>query len=139
MTTNQQIVDQLKNKLESIEGIKKVFEWLSRPLNEGEYPCIILRDPTDKVQHDKSSETEDHALLVEIDVIVSPDDYEAVELRDLVPKVKGAVRDAITQDDFYYYGSYLGRTIVGEHKDYFYVASRLSFEIEYQTEKWSES
>jgi hypothetical protein len=138
MTLNQQIVDQLKNKLESIEGIQKVFEWLSRPLNDGEYPALILRDPTDKVKSDFSSGVEDHTLLVEIDVIVSPDDYEAVQLRELVPKVKGAVRDAISQDDFFYYGKYLGRTIVGEHKEYFYVASRLSFEIQYETEKWSE-
>ncbi len=82
--------------------------------------------------------TEAHKLLVEIDLVVSPDAYEAVAIREFIPKIKETVRDAITQEGFYYYGRYLGREIVGEHRDYIYLASRLKFEIEYETEKWSE-
>ena len=92
----------------------------------------------DKVHDDSLGVTESHSLLVEIDLVISPNTYEAVAIRELVPKVKEAVRDAISQDDFYFLGRYLGREIVGEHRDYIYIASRLRFEIEFETEKWSE-
>jgi hypothetical protein len=138
MSLNQRIIDQLKNKLSLIEEIKEVHEWLSRPLDESEYPALIIRDPLDKVHDDSLGVTEAHKLSIEIDLVISPDVYEAVTIRELIPKVKGVIRDAITQEDFFYYCRYLGREIVGEHRDYFYIASRLKFEINYETEKWSE-
>ena len=49
LSLNQQIINRVKSNLSSIEGIEKVFEWLSRPLGEREYPCLILRDPDDHV------------------------------------------------------------------------------------------
>ena len=138
MSLNQQIINQLKNKLSQIEEIEEVHEWLSRPLDEGEYPALIIRDPMDKVHDDSLGVTEAHALLIEIDLVISPNNYEAVAIRELIPKIKRAIRDAITQEDFYYHGHYIGREIIGEHRDYFYIASRLKFEINFETEKWSE-
>jgi hypothetical protein len=138
MTLNQQIIDRVKNNLEALQGIKKVFEWLSRPLGDKEYPCLILRDPDDHVADSSLGVTEAHSLKLEIDIVVSPDEMEATRVRELIPLVKKAVGDAITSDDFYYHGSYKGRKIVGEHKDYFYVASRLTFIVDFETEKWRE-
>ena len=139
MSLNQQIIDRVKNNLSEIEGIKKVFEWLSRPLGDKEFPALILRDPDDHVADSSLGVTEAHSLKLEIDIVVSPDEIEARRVRELIPKVKKAVANAISSDDFYYHGSYKGRTIIGEHKDYFYVASRLTFIIDFETEKWSES
>lgn len=138
MSLNQQIIDRLKNNLSAIEGIERVFEWLSRPLGDKEFPALILRDPDDHVSDSSLGVTETHALKLEIDIVVSPDEMEAAKVRALIPLVKAAVEDAISSDDFYYHGSYRGRTIIGEHKDYFYVASRLTFIIDFETEKWSE-
>ena len=138
MSLNQQIINRVKNNLSSIEGIKKVFEWLSRPLGEKEYPCLILRDPDDHVTDSSLGVTEAHSLKLEVDIVVSPDKMEATRVREMIPLVKQAVADAIGSDDFYYHGSYKGRTIIGEHKDYFYIASRLTFIINFETEKWKE-
>ena len=135
---NQQIINRIKSNLSSIDGIKKVFEWLSRPLGDKEFPALILRDPDDHVADSSLGVTEAHSLKIEIDIVVSPDEIEATKVRELIPLVKKAIGDAITSDDFYYHGSYRGRTIIGEHKDYFYVASRLTFIINFETEKWSE-
>ncbi len=138
MSLNQQIIDRVKNNLSEIEGIQKVFEWLSRPLGDKEFPALILRDPDDHVVDSSLGVTEAHSLKLEIDIVVSPDEIEARRVRALIPLVKKAVGDAFSSDDFYYHGSYKGRTIIGEHKDYFYVASRLTFIIDFETEKWSE-
>jgi len=135
---NQQIINRVKNNLEAIDGIEKVFEWLSRPLGEKEFPALILRDPDDHVADSSLGVTEAHSLKLEVDIVVTPDEIEATRVRELIPLVKQAVGDAISNDDFYYHGSYKGRTIIGEHKDYFYVASRLTFMIDFETEKWSE-
>lgn len=135
---NQLIVNQLKTKLSEIEGVKKVFEWLSRPLGDKEYPAIIIRDPEDKVSDTSEGFTSNHVLLVEVDVVVLPDEYRAKELREFVPKIQKAVEETLSEDDFYYFAEYLGRSIIGEQKDYFYVASRLSFKIHYSTEKFRE-
>ncbi len=137
MNTNQILINRLKASLSSIENLK-IFEWLSRPLGEGEYPCLIIRDPKDSVKNESIVSLENHTLTVEIDIVTTPDTYEAVEIRELISKVKLAFRDAIEMDDFYNIGRYLGREIIGEHKDYFYVASRLSFEIEFETTRWGE-
>jgi len=132
---NQRIINRIKTNLSLINGIKKVFEWLSRPLGDKEFPALILRDPDDHVADDSLGVTEAHALKLEIDIVVSPDEMEATKVRELIPFVKKAVGNAITSDDFYYHGSYRGRTIIGEHKDYFYVSSRLTFIIDFETEK----
>ena len=108
-------------------------------MGEREYPCLILRDPDDHVADSSLGVTEAHSLKLEIDIVVSPEEMEADKVRELIPLVKKAVGDAIGSDDFYYHGSYKGRTIIGEHKDYFYLASRLTFVIDFETEKWSES
>lgn len=124
--------------LKDITEIKNVFEWLSRPLDNDEYPALSLRDPADKVKSISLGTAEKHTLLLEVDVAMSPTLYEAREIRELVPKIKQAFANTLDSDGLYFIGRYLGRTIIGEHKDYFYVASRLTFEVDFDTQKWKE-
>ncbi len=47
--------------------------------------------------------------------------------------------EKLPNQDLYLPAQYLGREVIGEHKDFFYIASRLKFEIEFETEKWKDA
>jgi len=135
---NQLLIDTILQHLRGIDGVN-VFEWLSRPLEDDECPAIILRDPSDNVDDGNTGTIENHTLKIEIDIVVSPDNYDGAKMRILIPLVKVAMRDALTSDDeSYYIGRYKGRKTIGEHRDYLYLASRLTFEVDYETGKWEE-
>jgi hypothetical protein len=99
---------------------------------------MIVRDPVDTIDNSLTFSIEHHTLKIEIDILLSPSDEQALELREIIPRVKDTFNQTLKEEGLKYPANYLGREIIGEETDYFYIASRLSFEVKYETSKWSE-
>jgi len=136
---NQKIIDHLKNNFQLIEGIKSIKEFLPGATNEGAYPFLVVRDPKDRVTNNNSSGMSEHLLHIEIDIVTSPNEETAKDLRSFIEKVQKVFGESFEEDGFYYPNDYHGRDIVDEKADYIYFITRMSFTVEYSTEKYREA
>ena len=111
---------------------KNCFEWRDKPLNEDEFPAMFWNDTL--VSYDDDS---GHVLKIEAVVAVRGvvSDEVAKETRVAMQSVAHTFRDALLTMG--YFGKMLKSEMIGEDKDYRYIAGRLSFEIRYTDDEWS--
>ncbi len=127
----QQIVDIVEKHLKLFEDVK-YFHWLGRPLDDEEFPAIIMKD-YDAILDDDSG----HTLSVEIVVIHSGkvSDDVAREVRMLMNQVSWKFRDAV--EEMCFYGRLRKTKLDAESSEYQYVQGVMLFEIDYTADKWS--
>ena len=135
------IVDTIAEQLKLIssangfysEAGKNVFEWLEKPLDKDEYPAIIIRDVSDDVKDDQILA---HSLKIEIDLAISNKSTTLWDMREVTSDVLKAF--SVIENIISYRCTYLGNDFLIEQKDTVYGGVRLTFTIEYQTQRWEQ-
>ena len=109
------------------------FEWYEKPLNDEQYPALIVRDPSD-ICHDESSVLK-HNLRIEIDIAIKGKKaiWDMREATSDVIKMFGQIKDELNL-----ICSYKGSDTLIDQKDSLYGGTRLSFTIEYITRGWEQ-
>jgi len=127
----QQIVDILDSHLELIESAK-YFQWLGRPLDDEEFPAIIMKDYDSVLDEDSG-----HTLRIEISVIHSGkvSDDVARETRILMEIVSFKFRSALKEMCFH--GRLRKTKLDAESSEYQYIQGVMLFEIDYTADEWS--
>jgi len=133
----QKIVTALIDELQKIsiengfytDGLS-VFEWLDKPLEESEYPAVIVRDAKDDMQDNIPLE---HRLRVEIDIALQGRDV-PINLRDILSDVLRAVGNFEKKNN--YDTTLVGNEFLIEHKDSIYGGVRVEIDIVYYTDRW---
>jgi len=111
---------------------KNCFEWRDKPLNDDEFPALFWNDTSNIYDSDSG-----HTLSL-VAVVVLRDAVSAEVAKDTrvaMQSVAHAFRDAIAE--LGYFGKMNKTEMIGEDKDYRYIAGRLSFEIRYTDDEWS--
>lgn len=109
------------------------FEWYEKPLNDEQYPALIVRDPSDTC-HDEGSVLK-HNLRIEIDIAIKGKKaiWDMREATSDVIKMFGQIKDELNL-----ICSYKGSDTLIDQKDSLYGGTRLSFTIEYITRGWEQ-
>ncbi len=138
----QEIVTELIYRLKEIkvsngflsDAGDNVFEWLQRPLTNGDdLPAIILRDTDDNVEQGSYNAT--HSLKIEIDIVASHKELTIEKLREVMQDVITNI--GVTCEEILNYQCvYQGSEINAEHADRLFGGARLTFVVRYDTDKW---
>lgn len=136
----QSIVSELLLKLEEIkinngfysDAGANVLEWFDKPLEEEDFPALIVRDPSDNVVDSTSLE---HKLKIEIDIAHKGKNC-IWNMRETSSDVLKAFKNL--EDLIGYQCKYLGSESLVEQKEKLYSGMRLEFEIIYHTRRWEQ-
>jgi hypothetical protein len=127
----QQILDIIEEHLQTIPNVKH-FTWLGRPLDDDEFPAIILKD-TDSNNDDDSG----HNIRFEVTVIlkdkVSSD--VAKETRAMMQIVSKKFEEAV--EEMCLHGRVRKTKMDAESSEYAYLQGVMLFEIDYTADEWS--
>ena len=136
----QSIVDSIVKQMQKIssangfysEAGKNVYEWYSKPLGEGEYPAIIIRDVSDSAL---DGGTLQHTLKIEIDI--------AIKGKDTVWNMREVTSDVLKafgkfEDETNYQSTFNSSEFLTEQKDTLYGGVRLEFDVVYYTNRWEQ-
>ena len=143
----QEIITELIYRLKEIkvsngylsDAGANVYEWLQRPLTQGDdLPAIILRDTDDNVEQGSYNAT--HKLKIEIDVVASHKELTIEHLREVVSDVIkniGQTCEGESDESLNLTCVYQGSEIHAEHAERLFGGARLTFVIQYESDKWS--
>ncbi len=136
----QSIVSELLEKLEEIkisngfysDAGTNVLEWFDKPLEDDDFPALIVRDPSDNVVDTTSLE---HKLKIEIDI--------AHKGKNCIWNMRETSCDVLTafknlEQAIGFQCKYLGNESLVDQKEKLYSGMRLEFEIIYQTRRWEQ-
>ena len=132
------IVEQMQ-KISSENGFystagENVFEWYNKPLEDSEYPAIIVRDVSDNTTDE--NQTLDHKLKIEIDVAVKNKDLTTWNMREVTSDVLKAFE--LVEDELNFLCAYHGSDFLVEQKDTLYGGVRLEFTVAYHSGRWEQ-
>lgn len=138
----QELIDDLVSLLKTIshkngfysEVGANVFEWYEKPLEDEDYPAIIVRDPNDNAQDENNSIN--HALKIEIDIAISSGKETTIDMRKVSSDVLKAF--GMFEEKNNYVCLYKGSDSLTKQESKFYGGMRLEFEIKYQTRRWEQ-
>jgi len=122
------------NHLKTLENVLGVYEWLLKPLEPKQLPALVLRDTEDNVTSEGLRSN--HALKIEIEIIVKSLEGSQIELRDISSNVLRVFKDI--EDELNTKIDYLGNQFVFDYKEYVYGGARLDFIVNYCTPKWEQ-
>jgi len=134
----QIIIDNLKNRLKTIEWKPNLFEWLVSPLSPSDLPAIILKDTDDQVDSEQASGSSSHSLKIEILLFVSDEALTPKSLREKILDVLVVIgKESAEGEDLGDYISFDSVEIDFEHQDQMVGMAQIEVTIKYYTEKWS--
>jgi hypothetical protein len=127
----QQIIDYVEQYLKEVPNVK-YFHWLGRPLDDDEFPALIMKDIDASLDDDSG-----HFLKFEVTVILSGkvNSDIAKELRAKMKEVSEKFRDAV--DEMCLHGRLRKTKLDAESTEYAYLAGVMLFEIDYTADEWS--
>ena len=127
----QQIFDIVEEHLQTIPNVK-YFAWLGRPLDDEEFPAIILKD-TDSNNDDDSG----HNIRFEVTVILKDkvSSEIAQDTRAMMQVVSKKFEEAVKQMCFH--GRVRKTKMDAESSEYSYLQGVMLFEIDYTADEWS--
>ena len=127
----QQIFDVVEKTLRTIPDVKH-FSWLGRPLDDDEFPAIILKDKD--TNHDDDS---GHSIRFEVVVILKDkvSSQIAKDTRAMMQSVSKKFEEAVKQMCFH--GRVRKTKMDAESSEYAYLQGVILFEIDYTANEWS--
>jgi hypothetical protein len=127
----QQIFDIVEKHLQTIPNVK-YFAWLGRPLDDDEFPVIILKDV-------ESNNDDDSGHSIHFEVIIILRDKVSSEIakdtRAMMNVVALKFKEAVKEMGFY--GRVRKTKMDAESSEYAYLQGVMLFEIEYTADEWS--
>lgn len=126
----EQIIETVANHLRQLDA--KYFHWLGRPLDNDEFPAIVMNDTESNIDDDSG-----HTLKIEISVILSDgvDSTIAKDTRVLMQQVSFAIRDAL--EEICLFGKLRKTKLDAQSSEFAYIAGVMLFEIRYTADEWS--
>ena len=138
--TRQKIVDVVLENLKNIkidkgfysDAGKNVFEWMDKTLEDRDFPALIIRDSSSKVNETSSLE---HILKIEVDIAIKGKNsiWSMREVSSDVLKTFGIVENILN-----FKINYLGFESLVEQRESMYSGTRMEFEVIYQTRKFEQ-
>lgn len=136
----QSIVDSILENLKKIKidngfysnaGLN-VFEWMEKTLEDRDFPALIIRDSSSKVNETSSLE---HILKIEVDIAIKGKNsiWSMREVSSDVLKTFGIVENILN-----FKINYLGFESLVEQRESMYSGTRMEFEVIYQTRKFEQ-
>ena len=127
----QQIFDIVEEYIQTIPNVKH-FTWLGRPLDDDEFPAIILKD-TETTNDDDSG----HNIRFEVTVILKDkvSSEIAKDTRAMMQSVSKKFEEAVRKMCFH--GRVRKTKLDAESSEYAYLQGVLLFEIDYTADEWS--
>ena len=127
----QQILDIIERNLRSIPNVTH-HTWLGRPLDDEEFPAIILKD-TDSNNDDDSG----HNIRFEVTVILKDKvSFKiAKDTRAMMQTVSQAFKNAV--NEMCLHGRVRKTKLDAESSEYQYIQGVMLFEIDYTADEWS--
>ena len=136
----QSIVDSILENLKKIKidngfysnaGLN-VFEWMEKTLEDRDFPALIIRDSSSKVNETSSLE---HILKIEVYIAIKGKNsiWSMREVSSDVLKTFGIVENILN-----FKINYLGFESLVEQRESMYSGTRMEFEVIYQTRKFEQ-
>ena len=136
----QKIIDVILENLKRIkrengfysDAGKNVFEWMEKTLEDRDFPALIVRDPSSKINTQSLFQ---NVLKIEIDVATKGKNsiWNLREATSDVLKIFGELEDILN-----YKIEYLGFETVSEQRENMYSGTRMEFEITYHTRRFEQ-
>jgi len=127
----QEILNIVEQHLQSIPDVKH-FTWLGRPLDDDEFPAIILKDADSNNDDDSGHNIRFEATIILKDKVSSEI---AKETRAMMNVVAGKFKDAVKE--MCLHGRVRKTKMDAESSEYAYLQGVLLFEIDYTADEWS--
>lgn len=136
----QSIVDSILENLKKIKidngfysnaGLN-VFEWMEKTLEDRDFPALIIRDSSSKVNETSSLE---HILKIEVDIAIKGKNsiWSMREVSSDVLKTFGIVENILN-----FKINYLGFESLIEQRESMYSGTRMEFEVIYNTRRFEQ-
>lgn len=136
----QSIVDSILENLKKIKidngfysnaGLN-VFEWMEKTLEDRDFPALIIRDSSSKVNETSSLE---HILKIEVDIAIKGKNsiWSMREVSSDVLKTFGIVENILN-----FKINYLGFESLVEQRESMYSGTRMEFEVIYNTRRFEQ-
>lgn len=136
----QQIISSILDNLKRIKmengfysnAGNNVFEWMEKTLEDRDFPALIVRDPSSKINFES---THEHVLKIEIDVATKGRNsiWNMREVTSDVLKVFGELENILNNRI-----EYLGFETLVEQRESIYSGTRMEFQISYFSRRFEQ-